>query len=87
MNTAAGDVEGFAGDYESAADALETSIKSAISDWEGEAQLKFTALMDGMVREFTHDAVPGMVRVISQQITMSAENMKNTDQQLADSIP
>ncbi len=86
MELAAVDVDNYAEEYKKAAETLETEILSVISNWEGESKDKFVAFLTGTVKEYIHENIPQVVRIISAEIRQSAEYMSKTDSQLADNI-
>lgn len=87
METAAQTVDDYASQYKNAATSLVESVGAAVADWEGEAQVKFLAFLNGTVHEYIHKTVPELVAAVSRQIRDSSKHMAETDAKLAESIP
>ena len=87
METAAGEIEGYAEQYKTAANTFRDEILNAVAPWEGEAKEKFVSFIETAVYEHIHNVIPQIVNATASQIRMGRENMERTDADLAANIP
>lgn len=87
MESAAGKIDTYAGEYEQAAATFLSAIQAATASWEGDSKNKFTALVEGSVYAYMHESVPQMVKGLAQLLRNNATTMQNADAEIAKNIP
>ena len=80
-------LNGYAQQYEQAADAFRNAIQNAIASWEGASKDKFSTLVEQSVYQYMHASVPEMVKGLAKLLEGNATTMTNADQQIANNIP
>lgn len=80
-------LNGYAAQYETAAETFRTAIQSATTTWEGASKEKFTTLVDVSVYKYMHESVPEMIRGLATLLDGNAKTMTEADQQIAQNIP
>lgn len=80
-------LQGYAQQYEQAADTFRSAIEAATASWEGASKTKFSTLVDTSVYQYMHTSVPEMVRGLAKLLEGNATTMTDVDQQIANNIP
>lgn len=87
MNSIASKIDGYAKEYEDAAETFKSAMQAATADWQGTSKDKFTTLLEGSVFNFMHESVPQMVRGLASLLRTNATSMQNVDAEIASNIP
>ena len=87
MESVAGKIDTYAGEYEQAAATFLSAIQVATALWEGDSKNKFTTLVEGSVYTYMHESVPQMVKGLAQLLRNNATTMQNADAEIAKNIP
>lgn len=87
MNSIASKIDGYAKEYEDAAETFKSAMLVATTDWQGTSKDKFTTLLEGSVFTYMHESVPQMVQGLASLLKNNATSMENVDTEIASNIP
>lgn len=87
MATTVNELKGYALEYKNAASVFLNTITEAMSPWEGASKNKFANLLNGDVKEHIEVTVPQVVEALAEMLKANADQMKATDDAIAESIP
>ena len=87
MEIIASKIDGYSSEYERAATAFLSAMKSATESWEGASKNKFTTLVEKSIYKYMHDSVPQMVKGLATLLRNNAKTMEDADSEIAKNIP
>lgn len=87
MRQAAESIRTIANNYRNASASFVEDIAGIISPWEGESRDKFEAFIRGSVADYTGQTVPAVLTALADLLDANADQMEQTDRQIAENIP
>ncbi len=87
MRTAATQIADISARYKAASDKFQADFADAVSAWEGASKDKMMMFINGPVNEYMGTTVPGIVNALAELLKANADQMEQSDQQIADNIP
>ena len=87
MQASPKEIRQYAEEYRVAANALKEKIEANTAAWTGASKNRFMAFVEGPVYQYTSGSIPATVEALAQLLEQNAEQMKNADQELANSLP